>query len=600
MAEYANDVAERVQRLRKKAASRDARMTAVRYVRAGNAEMVFRGLFPSDWPKAVIANTINDAAQDAAMMIGVLPTLSAAGDSLLDESKRSRMDKLTRIINYHAYASSLGTQLVTAADKMISYGFVPFRVEPNYDEKRPHIHVDDPMGTYYDMDRFRRLRCYARVMRMLASDLAALFPEVAGLLIRRTAYGVNASDDEWLDVVQYWDEDRSILFVPKRNGLVLSQGENPLGRVPVRIAQVPSADDEDRGQFDDSLWVWAAKARLALLNLEAAQKAVEAPIAVPNDVQEFTFGPDAIMRSNSPERIRRVSLDVPNGSIFEMRQLDDELKLSTHYPDVRTGQTDASVVTGRGVQALLGGFDQRIKTSQSMLGATVADILSDSLEMDRKLFGDETKKVFADTNGSSFELTYNPGRDIISTHVSVEYGVMAGLDPNRALVWSLQAMSAGLISEAWVRRNLPVNINATEEEKMIDVERLRTAMLTSVQGYAQAIPQLATQGQDPMEIISRIASVIEDRKKGVQIEVAAATAFKPPEPDPNQMQPGMEQMMPGQPGMPGDPMDPMAAGAPGGDLAMPAQPPSMQQLLAQLPSGGDPRMSVRTVRQQLV
>lgn len=590
---FAEQVAERVDRLRRINAERDARMGAVRLVRTGKAEAVFRGLFPSDWPKAVVANTVNDAAQDAAMMIGVMPTLSAAGDSLLNESKRSRVDKLTKIVNYHAYASRLGTQLVTAADRMITYGFVALRVEPNIEEGRPHIHVDDPMGTYFEQDRFGRLISYSRYFRILASQLAAMYPEYAGIIRARTSYSYNSSEDEYLDVVQYWDADRQMLLVPRRRGLVLSQTENPLGRVPVRLAMLPSLDDEVRGQFDDALWVYAAKCRLALLNLEAAQKAVEAPIAVPDDVQEFTFGPDAILRSRNPERVRRVSLDIPNGSMFEVSQLDEELKLSTHYPDVRSGQTDASVVTGRGVQALLGGFDQRIKTAQSMLGEAAGDILSDTLEMDKLLFGKSSRTVYATTNGSSFELTYTPERDIFSTNVSVEYGVMAGLDPNRALVWSLQAMGANLVSEAWTRRNLPVNINATEEEKMIDVEKLRLATMTALQGYAQALPQMAQVGQDPMEVITRITKVIDSRKGGASIEQAAAEAFVPEE----------------QPPAPA-PMDPMAAAAGGGmdtgnfqpgvSPQMPAQPPDMQQLLAQMSGTSDPRMSVRTVRQQLV
>jgi hypothetical protein len=578
-------------------------MRAVALVQAGHAELVFRGLFPSDWPKAVIANTVKSAAEDAAMMIGVLPTLTAAGDSQLDESKRSRTDKLTRIINYLAYASNLGNRLPGGAQQMISYGFLPFRVEPNFDENRPHIHIDDPMGTYFERDRFNRVTSYVRVFWKKASELAVLFPEYAGIL--RTRNMMSNTSDEMLEVVRFYDADRIMLYVPKRRGLVLSSVPNLLGRVPVAIAFIDSIDGEQRGQFDDALWVFAAKARLALLNLEAAQKAVEAPIALPNDVQEFSFGPDAILRSQTPEKIRRVGLDVPNGSMFEVRTLDDELKLATHYPDVRAGQTDASVVTGRGVQALLGGFDQRVKTAQSQLGSAMADSLSIALEMDKTMFGGESKKVYASVNGSAYELSYTPAKDIFSFHVSSEYGVMAGLDPSRSLVWSLQALGAGLVSESFVRRNLPININASEEEKLIDVEKLRTSLLVAAQSYAQTIPQMAIAGQDPMEAINRLGELIQARKKGIPIEDAAAKAFKPKEPDPN-AQPPVDPNAPMDPmdpnaGMPADPNAAAAGGAPAPTVAAPAAaPPSMQQLLAQLGGQGESRMSARTVRQSLV
>ena len=594
MADFAHELSDRVDTLRRNNIDRDNRMRAMMLVRTGHAEQVFKGLFPSEWPKAVIANTIDLSATDTAQMVGVLPTLTAAGDSLLDESKRSSLDKLSRIINVHAYQSDLGGQLVKAADRMVTYGFVPFRVEPNHDEKRPHIVVEDPMNAYFEKDRFGRVQVFAKVTRKKVSELVWLFPEHRALLEKKTGYS-DSGTDELLDVVRYHDAERTVLFVPKRNDLVLSSMPNSIERVPVAIAAVPSLDGEVRGQFDDSLWVYAAKARLALLNLEAAQKAVEAPLALPNDVQEFAFGPDAILRSNSPEKIRRVPVDLPSGSVLEAGVLDEELKKSTRMPDARTGDIDNSVVTGRGVQALLGGFDSRIKVAQSMLGGALAEALSISLEMDKTVFGKESKKVFASVNGNAFELSYTPERDIKNYHVNTEYGVMAGLDPNRALVWSLQALGAGLISESFVRRNLPVNLNATEEEKLIDVEKLRNATMQSVQSYAQAIPELASQGQDVSNVIRQISEVIEARKKGIPIEEGVAKAFAPQEPEtpPGLEAPapdalGPEQMMQGVP----------PAGGP--NVELPNQPPDMQQMLASLGQGSQPQMSVRTMRQQLV
>ena len=607
MATQVEQIAQRVERIRKQNADRDARMAAVTAVQSGQAHLVFKGIFPSDWPAPVVANTVKSAAEDTAMMVGVLPSLSSASSSTLDESKRSRSDKLTRIIGYLAYASNLGTELVYAAHQLSSYGFVPLRVEPNFDEKRPHIGIDSCLGTYFENDRFDRLVTYSRVVRMKSSELAALYPEFADRILKKTSFNAQGSD-EFIKVVRFYDDDQVLLYVPDRKNLVLENMENSLGKIPVRIAKDRSLDGETRGQFDDALWIFAAKARLALLNLEAAQKAVEAPIALPADVQEFSFGPDAILRSNNPEKIRRVGLDVPNSSVFEMRNLDEELKLGTHYPDVRAGQTDASVVTGRGVQALMGGFDARIKSSQSQLGAAVADVLGMALEMDKKLFANDSKTVYASVNGTAYELKYTPEKDIFSTHVSAEYGVMAGLDPNRALVWSLQALGAGLVSKRFVMNNLPVNMNVVEEERALDVEGLRAATMTAVQSYAQAIPQLATQGQDPTEIINRINAVIDERKKGTPIEEATAKAFAPKPPTPEEQAAMQEQQdaMAAQAGAPQDPMAMMGGAAPEQvaqqvDVQAPNQPPSMQQLLTQLSGDGrDPRMSARTVRQRLV
>lgn len=609
MTAFVDMVDSQVEKMRRSARDRDARMAAVTYVMSNRASMVFRGMFPSDWPEPVVANTIKSAVKDAAYQIGVLPTLRTAAEAGNSDAARARADKLARIIGYLAYASSLGTEMVYAATQYQLYGFAPLRVEPNFDDGRAHIGVDSCLGAYYTQDRFQRVTSYARVRRMRTSDLIALYPEHEGKIRRRTGsfnWGPGSDDvDDVLDVVRFDDDDVSMMYLPQRDNVVLDAVDQPLGRVPVRIAAERSVDGEDRGEMDDALWVYAAKARLALLTLEGATKAVEAPIVVPPDVEQFEFGPDALLRTNNPQGVRRVGLEIPSSSMFELNQLDNELKLASHYPDVRAGQTDASVVTGRGVQALMGGFDQRIKAAQSQLGATLSDALSDALELERTLFSDETKKVYASVNGTAYELTYTPGRDIYSTNVSAEYGIMAGMDPNRSLIWSLQALGAGLVSEEFVRSNLPVNLNPLEETKRIDVEGLRKAMMAATQNLAMALPELVAQGQDPTRIIIQISDIIDDRKRGTPIEVAAKKAFTPPEPTPEELAAQQEaaamQMPPDpnappvQPGMPGQPGMPMPPGA----LELPGQmaaPPTQQQLLAQLSGDGASRSSARTVR----
>jgi hypothetical protein len=74
------------------------------------------------------------------------------------------------------------------------------------------------------------------------------------------------------------------------------------------------SDEDQRGQFDDVLWVQVARARFATLQLEAAQKSVQAPFALPQDVNILEMGPDATIRSaksgkDSPRRYERAPLD---------------------------------------------------------------------------------------------------------------------------------------------------------------------------------------------------------------------------------------------------------------------------------------------------
>ena len=567
-------------------AERDKRMRDVAMVRAGNADQVFRGLFPEGtWSKPIIANLIDVVARDVAEQAGVLPTITAAGDSSLDDNQRTKADKRTKIANYYVAASRLGTELLRGADQLGTYGFCAFRVEPNFKEKRPHIHVENSMGAYYDMDRFGEVSVYCRSYYRKAGDLAAKFPEVADKILLSSAFGNRANENELLEVVRWTDKKRTVMFIPERGGVVLAETPNKIGRVPIAIAQRPSLDGEVRGSFDDVLPVYAAKARLALLTMEAVQKSVEAPLALPTDVTQLSVGPDSVIRSNSPEKIRRVNLDVPQFAFAENNVLADEMKLGTRFPQARAGQAEGSIVTGQGVKALMAGFDSQIKVIQSILGEAIGEAISIAFATDETYFAEVTREVSATANGVPYKLKYKPSNDINGNYgVTVEYGLMAGLDPNRALVWGLQARGDKLISRGMLRRNLPISLNAGEEERAIDIEEMRDSLKASISQLAQAIPMMVTQGQDPMQLVEKMATVIDERKKGTPLEDAVAKAFKP-EPAPE---------TPAAPEM-GQPEQPMGMGG-----EMPQGPqgrPAMQELLAGLTGAGNPVLAGRVTRQ---
>ena len=579
------DYAQRFDAIRKRNGERDQRMREVAMVRAGEAGHVFPGLFPEGmWSKPIIANLIDVVAKDLSEQIGVVPSVSASGDSSLDDSSRTKADKRTKIANYYLSSSRLGVNLIRAADQLVTYGFVPFRVEPNFTETRPHIHVESCEGAYYDVDRFGSVLAYAHLFRRRAGDLAAMFPEYADKIMTRGMYG-STDESSMMEVVRFYDENESVMFLPEREGLVLAKTPNPLGRVPIAIAQRPSLDGETRGQFDDVLPVYAAKARLALLMMEATQKSVEAPLALPQDVTQLSIGPDAVIRSNSPEKVRRIPLDIPQYTFAENNLLSDELKFGTRFPEARTGQMDSSIVTGQGVKALMAGFDGQVKTAQSILGDALGEALSLAYAIDDAYFGDIQREVSGSANGVPYKLKYRPSTDIDGNYgINIEYGLMAGLDPNRALVFALQARGDKLISRNFTRRNLPITMNAAEEERAIDMEEMRDALKAGVASLAAAVPQMVTQGQNPLEIIEKMATVIGERKKGTPLEDAVARAFEQPEEEEQEQDPMQPAMQPGM--------------QPGGDMpAMEQGPPPMQQLLAGLTGSGNPVLAGRVVRQ---
>ena len=251
--------------------------------------------------------------------------------------------------------------------------------------------------------------------------------------------------------------------------------------------------------------------------------------------QELALGPDSIMRSANPQAIRRVPLELPPGVFSESQVLERELRLGARYPEVRSGQLDASVVTGRGVQALQAGFDTQIRAAQAQFARLFTDMVSMCFEVDEKIFGSITKEIKGSEDGTPFSMKYVPAKAIAGEYgVDVRYGIMSGMDPNRAIIALLQMRSDKLVSRDYVRREIPMELNVTQEEQRVDIEEIRDALRVAMAQYAQAIPTLAAQGQDPSQIVSRLAEVIKGRQKGKAIETIVDEVFPKPEPQPQQ------------------------------------------------------------------
>jgi hypothetical protein len=573
-------IALKVESLKRRSAARDARMADVLEVRRGNLVNVFPEMFPEGATKAMIANFVDVAARDVSEVLAPLPSFNCTTTNNNSDRAKKSADTRTLIANNYIQFSRFQTQMYQGADWYGTYGFLPIVVEPDYEGRLPRIRVENPVGSYPEFDRYNRIISFTKRYVKTVAELINEFPELESQIL--DGYNIEDIDPYTeLEMIRYEDKKNVVLYLPARGNLVLASVDNPMGEVMVRVAKRPGIDEEPRGQFDDVLWVQIARARFAQLAMDAAEKSINAPLAVPNDVQEFAFGPDAILRTAQPQNIRRVGLEVPPAAFTEAELLQREMRIGARYPEGRSGVMDASIITGQGVQALLGAFDTQVKTGQQILSDTFEDIIKLCFKMDEYYFA-EDKKIAATSGGARYELDYNPARDIRGDYtVQVRYGLMSGLDPSRALIFSLQALGADLVSRDFVMRELPWSMNVGGEQQSIDVQRMRDNLNASMAALASAIPQLATQGQNPSKLVTDIAEVIKERQRGTQIEDAVKKVFTP-EPTAPQVTPGGLPMAPVEQTVPQAP----AAATPGVPsteaTAQPQAAPDIATLLSQL------------------
>lgn len=585
MARSISEIASRFDALKKRYADRDGRMLDVLAIRQGNLASIAGDLFPEGMDTPMVANFIDVAAHDIAELQAPLPSFNCMAAPDATDRQREFANRRTQIVNHYIDFAQVQTQMFEAADWYNSYGFIAATVEPDVEAGMPRIRFEEPIGLYPEFDRAGRVVSVSKSLTKSLIELVNEFPEYEPELV-----GPNGRDfadwNQMLEIVRYEDKDQVLLFLPSRNNLPLIQTENPIGRVSWSIKRKPSLNPDDpRGQFDDIVWVQVARARFAQLAMEAAEKSVQSPLVVPSDVGEVPYGADAIIRTSQPQSVRRVGLELPSAAFTEQSVLEQEMRLGARYPEGRSGNIDASIITGQGVQALLGGFDTQIKTAQTVFTQMFTELVALCFEMDEKLFNFE-KTISGLHQGAPYKLTYAPSKDIKGDYtVQVRYGLMSGLDPSRALIFALQALQAGLISRQFVMSELPWPMNVSEVIKDIEIERMRDQLSGSFASMAQAIPQMAAQGQNPSQLVTQIASVIDMRKRGTPIEDAVAKVFAQPEPEPaqpDQMIPPAGMAAPVEPAP--SPAAPESMTSAGGtpEGAAPAAPPQLSALLAQL------------------
>jgi len=568
-------ISARVENLRQRAAERDSRQQDVLAVRKGQIATVYPDFFPEGVDANVVANFIDIVARDLSEVMAPLPSVNCSAANQANDRARRFADTRTRIATNYFANSDLQVQMYTGADVYITFGFVPFIVELDEEAGLPRIRIENPVGAYPEFDRYGRCIAFAKRYYMAVGEVASQFPEYANILLGKEMYRADMTAQ--IEVVRYYDNEQSVLYVPERNNLLLSLAKNPVGKMMVVVAKRPSIDSEMRGQFDDVLGIQLLRNRFALLAMEAAEKSVQAPIVLPSDVNELEMGGDAVIRTANPAGVRRVDLNIPPGAFTEQALLQQELRLGTRYPEGRTGNIDASIITGQGVQALMGGFDTQVKSAQAIFASALRDVISVCFEVDEKFF-DYEKTIRGVDAGSPYQITYKPSKDIKKDYsADVRYGMLAGLNPAQGLIFMLQALGGGLISTDLAMRELPFGINVTQEQEKIEIENMRKALVQSLQAYTQAIPQMAIQGADPSMIIKKIADVIKSRQKGVPIEDAVEEVFAPELPPAGA--PQVEQVSPAPAGAP-------VGGAP--------QAPSLQTLLSSLTAGGEASASART------
>lgn len=588
-----NGIAQRVSALRARYSNRDERNSEVQAIRRGNFEEIAPNLFNDTFRKPIVANLVDTAARDTAAVLAPLPTFNCSAATGLSERARTFADKRTKIVRSYFTGSQFELQMLRGADQYNSYGMLVLKIEPDFEKRVPRILVVDAVGAYPVWNRFGETVEFARVYHRDWFSIVADYPHVA----REEMRFPGAIANNKVEVVEYCNKDRVVVYLPNMSDLILEDFANPLGFCFYHAVQRPGLDDEIRGAYDDVIWVQLARHRIQLLLMEGVAKSVQAPLVITPDVQDVTYGPDAVVvAQGGAASIGRVRLEMPNQAFGAIEQLKEEQRTGSMNPESRSGDVSQSQITGRGIQELMVGFSSQIAAAQTVFKAAFRRITEMALRADELLFPDDSKEIRGNDAGVPYSLKYTPSKDIHGDYtVDISYGFAAGLDPNRALVFLLQADGAGLVSKDYVRRNLPVDLNAVEEEKKIVVEQSRMALVAAFGALAQSIPTLVASGQDATSIIAAHAQFIQAVESGMNVEDAVAKVLAPsPPPEASTPESALPSPGPGSESASGGAPTEVVGGLPA--AASSGGRPDLQQIFAGLTGRGQPNLSAGVSR----
>lgn len=602
-------VVNNVNRMKMNASGREAAMKRIKLIRAGRFREVWPDMFSESIPTSITANFVDVAARDLSASLSNLPSLAVSAGTMNTEADRKRAQKKNRIGSNYWHESKLEYQMKWAADRYLSYGFLPAWVEADWDRQLPIIHLEDPNGSYYELDRWLDCVRYARVWRQELYELAALFPDYAGLILN-DEYGRPYDGGSTTEVIRYIDDKNCLIYLPERQNVTVASYAHGMPSCPVVIALRPGLELEPRGQYDDVLFVQMAKGMLASLTLEAGFKAVQAPIVVPSDVNEIPTGPDAVIVTDQPDKVQRVALNVPNAAFALNSELTEEMHEGAGYPNTRMGIGPAGGSTGRGISALEGGYNDQIRLGQDVLGLMLRLVTSMCFKMEYLLWPKKRETIEGVISGESFRVTYSPGIDLAEdVKVEVTYGFATGMSQNSMIVTMLQLQGAGIIGDETLRDNLPFDIDGEKERQDIHVQRLEDAMLQGVQAGLTEVGALIASGnlQAAQMMFQWGAGIIAGRQAGKDLASLVVAGLQPPQP----AEEAGEGETPGAPGAPGAAPGGAPDFGPGvnpnglpfgtaqGQAGMaPGGRPSIQDLVAGFTAGGAPNLQA-TVRRRV-
>ena len=351
-------------------------------------------------------------------------------------------------------------------------------------KRNPYLQRLDPRYCYPIKDTKGNLIELLVAKRVSTDVILKQYPVARGVLDPKIT-----EVEEWFwffpDKYVHMIADASKTGMQKRTGIILTEEENKLGKVPVVEVTVPSFDGQPRGIFDQTRHILRTMHRLMTLTITSSEEEVYPPVFEYDVMNPDDFGPGAVIHGRSPEsRMERMQ----SRSHFDAKdligRLANEARAQASFPGQLSGEPGASIVSAAGINASMGQIDARLALAHKQFESFLEKGTEILLAFDEK-YCDGEKTIHGDAADKKKPEIFIPSRDIAGHYENnVRYGIGAGTDPSQREMRLAMNLNQNLISRETARDEMDFLEDPSREEVRIVRQRVTDSLMEGI--YQQA------------------------------------------------------------------------------------------------------------------
>ena len=482
-------------------------------------------------------NLLMSGLDRLAQKLGRVPNLRVDLTNPRDsERSKRKKEKLERIVTSFDQMQNLKGQLPQVARWLPGYGFAVWIITTKQDAEGnsyPVAELRDPYDCfpgYYGANQTPDE--LVTIRKVPIAELVEMYPELKSFFnnadksssgsgnIRKLNNNIGVengswenSDDNGDNIVEYMNEEGTYIVHPA-SGKIVDFVPNPLQSGPAFVVAKRFSFDQLQGQFDQTIGLMAAMAKINIMSVIAMEDAVFTETNVVGEIEsgQYRKGRFAVNYLTPGSQVVKPVNNLPYQLFEQVGRIERHLRVVAGYPVQDDAISPNSFVTGRGLEELQSGVSLMVREYQQVLSKALEDVDYKRLELDEILFAQKRKPLSGYIRGAAFSENYTPGTDINKNYKTTRvYGTMAGFDEPQKIITGLQLLQAGIIDRQTMQEEMDGLQDLTKINDRITKERAERVMFESLlarsqQGDMQAMAAITEIYRNP----NKIDNILED------------------------------------------------------------------------------------------